>query len=397
MAEDEKQSLPNKEQTATPDDSHESPQSESAASGKFPAVCFDGDSDDLELGEEDVLTADDLAEDLGSEEAVEVSARSIHDEYYQLGSAILEAFPKFCYPIDLYRYNEEASSLIPTYRAGQRMHYSFRSKIVDMCREGRLFVARSQHDIYTSYMTRQLDLVLLDKNLKPNEIAETLFKALAYRLDELFKSPVRESYEKFEHDLNIFVECIGRNVKVIFELICYLHFNNLPENKMVNVAVMGLAIYMYKDKENLSKASLFSVSRGLFLHDIGMCKIPKFITDKEQGLRIDERRRVHEHVQLSVDILTSLGLSGEVALQCACEHHERLDGSGYPSKLRGEKLSLMGRICSVADSYAAMIAEKPYAKGKKPLEAAVALFKDQKKYDPSITSLLMKILQDTSC
>ncbi len=396
VAEDGKQDRSSKDRKAQ---QGESSRQEALDALEIPAEPLDtwGDGEDLDVGEEDVLTADDIADDIVPEEVVEVSAQAIHDEYYQLGMAILDAFPKFRYPIDLYRYNEEASSLIPTYRAGQRMHYSFRSKIVDMCREGRLFVARSQHDIYTSYMTRQLDLVLLDKNLKPNEIAETLFKALGYRLDALFESPVRERYEDLEHDLHILVECIVRNVKVVFELICYLHFNNAPENKMVNVAVMGLAIYMYKDKDNLTKGALFSVARGFFLHDIGMSKIPKFITNKEQGLRLDERRRVHEHVQLSVEILQSMGLTGERVLQCACEHHERMDGSGYPRKLRGESLSLLGRICSVADSYAAMIAEKPYAKGKKPLEAAVSLYKDQKRYDASITSLLMKILQETSC
>lgn len=392
MAEEDKDTMTGQEK----DTREVAPERESLADdGMHANEEFGAENEELELGEEELLTEDDVAGDADS--AVEVTAQAIHDEYYQLGMPILEAFPKFRYPIDLYRYREEASSLIPVYWAGQRMHYSFRSKIVEHCHEGRLFVARSQHDIYTSYMTRQLDLVLLDKNLRPNEVAETLFKALTFRLEALFESPVAEFYEKLEHDLSILVECISRNVKVIFELICYLHFNNNPENKMVNVAIMGLAIYMYKDKENLTKDSIFSVARGLFLHDIGMSKVPKFITNKSQGLRLDEKRRVQEHVQVSVEILQTLGLADELVLQCACEHHERLDGSGYPRKLRGDSLSLLGRICSVADSYAAMIAEKPYAKGKKPLEAAVSLFKDQKRYDSSVTSLLMKILQDTSC
>jgi len=87
-----------------------------------------------------------------------------------------------------------------------------------------------------------------------------------------------------------------------------------------------------------------------------------------------------------------MGLAFDELRQCTLEHHERLDGSGYPQKLKGEQISRLGRICAVADSFSAMIATRPYAPGKDMVPAAQELAADKARYDTRYATLLLNAL-----
>ena len=71
------------------------------------------------------------------------------------------------------------------------------------------------------------------------------------------------------------------------------------------------------------------------------------------------------------------------------EHQERLDGSGYPNKLKETHLSKFGKLCAVADSFAAMISNRPYAQAIPPKAAAQLLANDKERYDSTFTVPLL--------
>ena len=72
-------------------------------------------------------------------------------------------------------------------------------------------------------------------------------------------------------------------------------------------------------------------------------------------------------------MLHSLDIQAESVFKQALEHHERLDGKGYPRKLSGKQMSMVGQLCAVVDSFCAMIAQRPYAEGQIPESALKAL------------------------
>ena len=112
---------------------------------------------------------------------------------------------------------------------------------------------------------------------------------------------------------------------------------------------------------------------GTLLHDLGKAFIPSSLLLKAAPLSAVELTTMRSHAQLGCQVLQQLkGLSSRVPL-AACEHHERLDGSGYPHGLKGEDISLPGRICAVADSYDAMTSQRPYRRGKLPHRACEEL------------------------
>ena len=96
------------------------------------------------------------------------------------------------------------------------------------------------------------------------------------------------------------------------------------------------------------------------VHDVGKIVIPEHILNKPGALTADEYRVVKTHVQVSGQIVEVIP-DGERVHQMVAHHHERFDGGGYPSGLRGEQIPLGARILAVADAYVNMIMDRPYA------------------------------------
>lgn len=104
------------------------------------------------------------------------------------------------------------------------------------------------------------------------------------------------------------------------------------------------------------------IRRAAFLHDVGKLAVPNRILDKRGRLTPAEWVHITRHPALSGSILRRVGAFRELAA-LAAEHHERLDGSGYPFRLRGEQISLESRVIAIADCYAAMAEDRPYRPG----------------------------------
>jgi len=111
------------------------------------------------------------------------------------------------------------------------------------------------------------------------------------------------------------------------------------------------------------------------LQDIGKVRLPKELLEKRGRLTPGELARAKLHVNYSAQILrTTPGLPPELP-DLAALHHERYDGSGYPNKLRGSQIGLIGSIAAIADTYDAMTVQRPYADAVAPSAAISNLYK----------------------
>jgi HD-GYP domain-containing protein (c-di-GMP phosphodiesterase class II) len=107
---------------------------------------------------------------------------------------------------------------------------------------------------------------------------------------------------------------------------------------------------------------------GALLHDIGKTLIPKGILLKPDRLTEEEFAEVKKHPLSGVTFCTNASLSQE-AYNIILYHHEKLDGSGYPSRLRGDRIPDYVRAVTIADIYDALISNRAYADAMKPFEA----------------------------
>lgn len=131
------------------------------------------------------------------------------------------------------------------------------------------------------------------------------------------------------------------------------------------------------------------VQRAALLHDLGKLRVPNSILDKPGKLDAQEWTVVQEHPRLTREILWRIGPFGELAA-IAGSHHEKLDGTGYPNRLKAEQLSLEARIIAVADVYGALAEDRPYRRGLAPEQIVEIMSREvPRKLDPDCFEALI--------
>ena len=112
-------------------------------------------------------------------------------------------------------------------------------------------------------------------------------------------------------------------------------------------------------KMGLPDEQIYGIRVIGMVHDIGKMALPDEILSKRGELNAEEFSLVQTHPQVAYDILKNLEFPWPVA-ETVLQHHERVDGSGYPNKLAGEDIILEARILCVADVVESMISHRPY-------------------------------------
>jgi len=110
---------------------------------------------------------------------------------------------------------------------------------------------------------------------------------------------------------------------------------------------------------NLPPDELHHLRIGALLHDIGKIGVPDFILTKPGRLTDEEKLKMNDHPAIGAHIMQNVRMLSH-ELPALAEHHERLDGKGYPNGLSGSNISLFGRIVAVADVFDALTSDRPY-------------------------------------
>jgi len=141
----------------------------------------------------------------------------------------------------------------------------------------------------------------------------------------------------------------------------------------------------------LDEADLNALRDGARLHDLGKIGIPDEILKKEGELTDEEWVIMRRHAEIGESIVKPVR-----SLQHLCDlirhHHEKLDGSGYPDGLKGEEISALVRILSVADIYDALTTERPYRPRKSPQEAGRIMRTMTDLLDQDLVNILIEVV-----
>lgn len=148
------------------------------------------------------------------------------------------------------------------------------------------------------------------------------------------------------------------------------------------------------EEMGLSQNQIDGVRMAAMIHDIGKNAIPGQILSKPAKLAKLEMEMIKEHPQLGYDILKGIEFPWPVA-QMVLQHHERIDGSGYPQGLLGDEIYLGAKILSVADVVEAMASHRPY-RAALGLDRAVEEISKNSGilYDPDVVDAGLRLLRE---
>lgn len=140
----------------------------------------------------------------------------------------------------------------------------------------------------------------------------------------------------------------------------------------------------------LRKEELEMLTTAALLHDIGKTKIPSQILTKNGRLTTEEFGMIKQHTTYGYEMIRGQGDFSETHALIALEHHERLDGSGYPYGRR-EETHLLSRIVAVADVFHAMCSKRPYKEAHPFIQVAREMFDGAfGLYDPKVATLFVR-------
>ncbi len=232
-----------------------------------------------------------------------------------------------------------------------------------------------------------------------------LFKVDYSQKRRLLKESFGNVIEKKEHlDFNALLNQVSSlytnhltSLSVFDMLHNMLEIDDTTYAHCINVAIISrmMGRWLHFSQEDLEILTL----AGL-LHDIGKCMIDPKILSKSTPLTPEELKKVKKHPSLGAKILDGYQLDGRIR-STALMHHERCNGSGYPSGLQGEAIAEFAKIIAIADVYDAMTSNRCYRKGICPFEV-IATFerKGFEKYDskyllPFLTHIIETYMGNT--
>ncbi len=184
------------------------------------------------------------------------------------------------------------------------------------------------------------------------------------------------------------VDSIFRNQDALLGLTRIRHIDRYTFEHSVNVTVLMVS---FACSLELERSLIHDIGLGALLHDIGKTQVPSAILNKPDRLTAEEFRVMRAHVVHSRDILAAAPGIPAAALAVAAEHHERLDGSGYPDGKAGAQISRPGQMAAIVDVYDAITSDRIYHKGMEPPLALRKLLEwSPHRFDPQLVQQFIR-------
>ncbi|GHV52162.1 phosphohydrolase [Spirochaetia bacterium] len=161
---------------------------------------------------------------------------------------------------------------------------------------------------------------------------------------------------------------------------------NYLTSHVVQSTIIALVIGSYL---KLPSHRLIELGVAALFHEVGMLKLPSQVILSSQPLTLPEQKALQTHPILGYGFLKSFDFPLAISV-VALEHHERENGSGYPRKLTGDRISLYSKIVAVACSWEALSAVRPYKEAKDGFSGMLELLKNEgKQYDNTVIRALI--------
>jgi len=216
--------------------------------------------------------------------------------------------------------------------------------------------------------------------IRPVPVGEEILRAKMIREEALLtvqkamsdiKAGNQIDRETVVHTVDDILVSILRNKNALSGLRMLRKTDEYLYSHSINVCTMMVSFGKYL---GFDPQLLREIGIGSLLHDIGTMKIPSAILNKKSKLSEEEYNEVKKHVQYGRKILEETEGVNETSIITAYQHHERLDGSGYPNGLNGDKISYAGQAIAIIDVYDALTTKKCYRRKIPPTQALEMIY-----------------------
>lgn len=320
-------------------------------------------------------------------------SKLIEESFCSISGEIFKILPKNNLPFSLYRMNSSNGRFTPITIPGKAIVSTDKQTITDDCKRGLIFIKFNDINACRPFFLPHLPTVINDisHSIPEQELAALLLEGLKNSADKIYIDSIKLHFKKFQTTLASVGELLHEKPELLWLMLPMLDPQHSLVNKALSNGIIGAAVLLHT-REIKPDVKIFTDALfALFLCDIGLCSLPEFVLGKEFCLSLDEQKRIRQHPISSVEILSMTSSLSKASLRAILEHHERMDGSGYPRGVTNDNLSWLGKLCGAVDSYVAMTMGRPGKKSMPIVTVLKILYSESTQYDPNIIYALEKV------
>jgi putative nucleotidyltransferase with HDIG domain len=233
-----------------------------------------------------------------------------------------------------------------------------RSKLVDN-HVSTIYITYDSREAYQQYIEEHLPEILADPKVEEVKKASILYDTSKALVKEILTNPtysanIRRSQDLVENTINYILK--GRDA--FLNLMKITSFDYYTYTHCVNVCTFSVSLA--RQIGIADRESLVTLGTGALLHDVGKSKVPERILNKRTSLNRSEFEIMKKHPNWGGEILRETDLIGEESYYPVLQHHERVDGSGYPHGVEERDLHPFSKIVAVVDVFDALTTERVY-------------------------------------
>ncbi|MFQ5962974.1 MAG: HD-GYP domain-containing protein [Candidatus Scalinduaceae bacterium] len=230
----------------------------------------------------------------------------------------------------------------------------------------RLFIRKNDEQKYYEYLETNFQDIISDKKIPSDEKAQIVHGTATNLVKDVFNDPRTGNIDRSKTFAYNMVDYILKDEKAVHSLLKIATHEYYTYTHSVNVAAVGTS---FVKNLGLGEEDMKSFCTGILLHDLGKTKISPDILNKKGKLTEEEFEQIKKHPELGVEVLKETGNELKDVYTIVLQHHENLDGSGYPYGLKRNEIHPCGKIARIIDIYDALTTNRSYSGAMRPFAA----------------------------
>jgi HD-GYP domain-containing protein (c-di-GMP phosphodiesterase class II) len=278
-------------------------------------------------------------------------------------------------------------------QAGQTVSLADRDALRTLPTGERFYVLREDADALLQYQETTLAQILGDKATPLAARSEAFHSHLTSLLRLVFQTPTSLHIYRLRLGAEQLVHFFLESPENRHSLWTLSHRRYTSPTHSLNVGLYGLALAMeyFGQRRHTDWAEL---ALALFLHDIGKTKVHPATLEKSGPLDQTDWREIKQHPGYGQRILETLKVATAESSAVVLQHHERMDGLGYPYALAGRQIHPYARICTIADAFDALTTQRTFRSALNPFDTLRVMKEEmQTQFDPDMFRTFVLMLR----
>ncbi|MBI3535416.1 MAG: HD domain-containing protein [Deltaproteobacteria bacterium] len=258
-----------------------------------------------------------------------------------------------------------------------------------------LYIHVEDESAYKNFISVTVDSIINDPSATTEKKIATLLNMTEQNMAELFTqlNIEEDTATKAQIVVRNYVHLMSESPKtlaIILQLVShgeYLYYHS--------IAVAIFSMLLAKASGQFKQKFLETIGMGGFLHDIGCTQIPKETLNSPRELTVAQWKEIRTHPKLGLNMIEQTPILSDEVRYIVYQHHEKMDGQGYPNGLLGSVIYYPAKIVSIADAFSALISNRPFRAAYTVPQAIKIIQKENSHFDKDLVKLLSPLFLKT--